>query len=238
MDKIVASVDEAISDIYDGAIVAIGGFGGAGTPHNLIQALPRQGAQELTLIAGAFQQFLGLPSASQVRKVITSFARRVTEVWRGCAVEQEIASGRIEVELVPQGTIAERLRAAGAGIPAFYSPVSVGTLLGEGKETRCFDDREYVLEPALKVDFALIKAYRGDRFGNLQCEKTGRNMNPLMAMAATVTIAEVEEIVPEVDPEMVAIPGIFVQRVVKAEPLTIAWRFAMPEVGTEEPRQE
>ncbi len=183
-------------------------------------------------MAGAFQQLMGLPTASQIKKFITSYARRVTEVWRGCALEQEITKGRIEVDLVPQGTLAERLRAAGAGIPAFYSPVSVGTLLEQGKEKRVFDGKEYVLERALKVDFALIKAYKGDRFGNLQCQKTGRNMNPLMAMAATVTIAEVEEIVSEVDPEMVGIPGIFVQRVVKAEPLTIAWRFAMAEVGT------
>lgn len=227
-------MNQAISDIPDGAVIAIGGFGGAGTPHNLIRALPRQGARDLTLVAGAFQQLMGLPTADQIRKFISSYGRRATEVWRGNALERGVASGKIQLELVPLGTITERLRAAGAGIPAFYCPVGSDTLLAEGKERRVFDGREYVLERALKVDFALIKAYRGDRFGNLQCQKTGRNINPLMAMAAAVTIAEVEEIVPEVDPEMVGIPGIFVDRVVKAMGLTIAFRFGMPEVGTED----
>jgi len=217
INKIVASAARAVADIPDGATVMIGGFGTAGMPSELIDALIAKGSKELTIVnnnAGNGDTGLAaLLKAGQVKKIICSFPRQ-TDSW---VFDGLYKKGDIELELVPQGNLAERIRAAGAGIGAFYTPTGYGTPLAEGKETRHIDGRDYVLEYPIRADFALIKALRGDRWGNLVYRKTARNFGPIMAAAAKCTIAQVREIVNlgDLDPENVVTPGIFVQRVVE-----------------------
>ncbi|GJI93938.1 3-oxoadipate CoA-transferase subunit A [Duganella caerulea] len=217
IDKTFASLERAVADIHDGATVMIGGFGNAGMPSALIDALIAQGARELTIVnnnAGNGETGLAaLLKAKRVRKIICSFPRQ-TDSHHFDALYH---AGEIELELTPQGNLAERIRAAGAGIGGFFSPTGYGTLLAEGKETRLIDGRHYVLESPIHADFALIKALRGDRWGNLVYRKTARNFGPIMAMAAKTTIAQVQQVVAlgELDPEVIVTPGIFVQRVVK-----------------------
>jgi 3-oxoadipate CoA-transferase, alpha subunit len=211
-------VDAAVADIPDGATVLIGGFGAAGQPVELIDALRRHGARDLTVVsnnAGNGDTGLAaLLAAGQVGRIVCSFPRQTDSyVFDGL-----YRDGKIELELVPQGNLAERMRAAGAGIGAFYCPTGVGTPLAEGKEQRTFDGRDYLLEYPIKGDFALIKAYRADEVGNLVYRKTARNFGPVMATAATTTIAQVTEVVPAgaLDPEAVVTPGIYVDRLVTA----------------------
>jgi 3-oxoadipate CoA-transferase alpha subunit len=217
INKIVSSVANAVRDIHDGATVMIGGFGAAGMPAELIDALIDLGARNLTIVnnnAGNGDMGLALLiKAKQVRKIICSFPRQA-DSWH---FDDLYKAGELELELVPQGNLAERIRAAGAGIGAFFTPTGYGTLLAEGKETREIDGRQYVLEYPIHADFALIKALRGDRWGNLIYRKTARNFGPIMATAAKCTIAQVREIVNlgDLDPEEVVTPGIFVQRVVE-----------------------
>jgi 3-oxoadipate CoA-transferase alpha subunit len=217
IDKTVASVAEAVGDIPDGATVMIGGFGTAGMPSELIDALIEQGARELTIVnnnAGNGDAGLALLlKHRRVRKIICSFPRQ-TDSWHFDALYR---SKQIELELVPQGNLAERIRAAGAGIGAFFTPTGYGTLLAQGKETRVIDGRPYVLEYPIHADFALIDAHRGDRWGNLVYRKTARNFGPIMASAAKHTVAQVREIVGlgDLDPEAIVTPGIFVQRLVE-----------------------
>ena len=218
MTAVFADPDEAVADIPDGATVLIGGFGPAGQPIELIDALRRHGARELTVVnnnAGNGDTGLAaLLATGNVRKIICSFPRQ-TDSW---VFDDLYRSGKIELELVPQGNLAERMRAAGAGIGAFFCPTGVGTPLTEGKEQRTIDDREYVLEYPIKGDVALIKAHRSDEVGNLVYRKTARNFGPVMATAATTTVAQVTEVVPagELDPEAIVTPGIYVDRVVTA----------------------
>ena len=217
INKIVESVGAAVGDIPHGATIMIGGFGTAGMPSELIDALIAHGARDLTIVnnnAGNGDVGLALLlKAKRVRKIICSFPRQ-TDSWHFDALYK---AGEIELELVPQGNLAERIRAAGAGIGAFFTPTGYGTLLAEGKETREIDGRQYVLEHPIRADFALIKALRGDRWGNLVYRKTARNFGPIMASAAACTIAQVREIVNlgDLDPEDVVTPGIFVKRVVE-----------------------
>ena len=217
INKIFDSVHAALQGVPDGATVMIGGFGGAGQPAELIDALIEQGARDLTIVnnnAGNADVGLALLlKAKRVRKIICSFPRQ-TDSWHFDALYK---AGEIELELVPQGNLAERIRAAGAGIGAFYTPTGYGTLLAQGKETREIDGRQYVLEFPIRADFALIKALRGDRWGNLVYRKTARNFGPIMAAAADCTIAQVREVVNlgDLDPEAVVTPGIFVKRVVE-----------------------
>lgn len=215
VDKIVPDAAAALSGVKDGATVMIGGFGNAGLPKVLIDGLIAQGARELTIVnnnAGNGDTGLAaLLAAGRVRKIICSFPRQAdSHVFDGL-----YRAGKIELELTPQGNLAERIRAAGAGIGAFFTPTGAGTLLAEGKETRTINGRTYVLEYPIHADFALIKALRGDRWGNLVYRKAGRNFGPIMAMAAACTVAQVDEAVPlgELDPEAIVTPGIFVQRV-------------------------
>ena len=214
MDKVRARAAEAVADIPDGAVVMAGGFGLCGIPEHLIAALRECGVGGLTAIsnnAGVDDFGLGLLlQTRQIKKMISSY------VGENKTFERQFLDGELEVELTPQGTLAERIRAAGAGIPAFFTPTGYGTVVAEGKETREFDGRMYVLERALHADFALVKAWKADRHGNLVFRRTARNFNPMMAMAGKVTIAEVEEIVEpgELDPDTIHISGIFVQRVV------------------------
>lgn len=216
IDKIVASAEAALADVPDGATVMIGGFGTAGLPNELTDALIAQGAKELTIVnnnAGNGDTGLAaLIAAGRVRKIICSFPRQA-DSWH---FDREYRAGRLELELVPQGNLSERIRAAGAGIGGFFTPTGYGTELAQGKETRVIDGRGYVLEAPIPADFALIKAERGDRWGNLTYRKTARNFGPVMAMAAKVTVATVHEVVAlgELDPEAIVTPGIFVQRVV------------------------
>ena len=215
MNKILRDAEEAAALIPDGATVMMGGFGLSGIPENLIAALHRRGTKHLTLIsnnAGTDTGGIGLLlRARQVRKMISTYVGENKEF------ERQFLQKEIEVELVPQGTFSERMRAAGAGIPAFYTPTGYGTLVAEGKETREFDGRPFVLERALHADFAFVKAWKGDRAGNLAYRRTARNFNPVMATAARVTIAEVEELVEagEIDPHLVHTPGIFVRHVLQ-----------------------
>jgi 3-oxoadipate CoA-transferase alpha subunit len=221
IDKISVSPQEAVADVKDGATVMIGGFGNAGMPSMLIDALIAQGARELTIVnnnAGNGDTGLAaLLKAKRVRKIICSFPRQTDSH----VFDALYRAGEIELELTPQGNLAERIRAAGAGIGGFFSPTGYGTLLAEGKETRLINGRHYVLEAPIHADFALIKAHRGDRWGNLVYRKTARNFGPIMAMAAKCTIAQVSEVVElgELDPEAIVTPGIFVQRVVAQEKL-------------------
>ena len=216
IDKTIASPAAAIADVFDGATVMIGGFGTAGMPSELIDALIDHGAKGLTIVnnnAGNGETGVAaLLKAKQVRKIICSFPRQVDSyVFDGL-----YRAGEIELELVPQGNLAARIQAAGAGFGAIYTPTGYGTLLAQGKETRNIEGRNYVLEYPIRADFALIKADRGDRWGNLVYRKTARNFGPIMAMAASCTIAQVRELVPlgALDPEVVVTPGIFVKRVV------------------------
>ena len=216
MNKVMESAAEAVADIPDGATLLVGGFGLCGIPELCIAALRVRGTRSLTVVSnncGVDEFGLGiLLQARQIRRMVSSYVGENKEF------ERQFLSGELEVELVPQGTLAERLRAGGAGIPAFFTPAGVGTQVGEGKETRDFNGRTYLLERAITGDYALVKAWRADRHGNLQFRRTARNFNPLCAMAGAVTIAEVEEIVEigTFDPDNVHLPGIFVQRVVVA----------------------
>ncbi len=217
VNKVVASADEAVADIPDGATLMIGGFGLAGIPENLVPALVRKRVKGLHTISNnmgidGFGMGVML-EAGMVDSHIGSY------VGENKLMESRVLSGELNLTLVPQGTLAERIRAGGAGIPGFYTPTGVGTIVAEGKEVREFDGRSYVLERALTADFALIKAWRGDRLGNLVYRKTARNFNPMMATAAKITIAEVEELVEpgEINPDCVVTPGIYVKRIVKGE---------------------
>jgi 3-oxoacid CoA-transferase subunit A len=213
--KVVASFAAAVADIEDGATLIVGGFGLCGIPEKAIEALREKGSRELVVVSnncGVDDFGLGILLANnQVAKMVSSY------VGENKTFEQQYLSGELEVELVPQGTLAERMRAAGAGIPGFYTATGVGTPIADGKETREFDGRTYLLERALGGDFALVKAWRGDAVGNLVYRDTARNFNPLAAMAGKVTIAEVEELVEvgELDPNHVHTPGIFVQRILE-----------------------
>jgi 3-oxoadipate CoA-transferase alpha subunit len=217
IDKFVASLADAVAGIEDGATVMIGGFGAAGMPAELIDALIAQGARDLTIVnnnaGNGDTGIAALLATKRVRKIICSFPRQI-DSWVFDALYR---SGEIELELVPQGNLAERIRAAGAGIGAFYTPTGYGTLLAEGKETREIDGRHYVLEYPIHADYALIKADRGDRYGNLVYRKTARNFGPIMASAAKCAIAQVRETVElgTLDPEAIVTPGIFVRRVVE-----------------------
>ena len=219
INKIFPAVAEALADIHDGATVMIGGFGGAGQPAELIDGLIAQGAKELTIVnnnAGNGDTGLAaLLKNGQVRKIICSFPRQADSY----VFDALYRAGKLELELVPQGNLAERIRAAGAGIGGFFTPTGYGTMLADGKETRLIDGRHYVLESPVHADFALIKALRGDRWGNLVYRKTARNFGPIMAMAAKCTIAQVSEVVElgQLDPEAIVTPGIFVQRIVKTD---------------------
>jgi 3-oxoacid CoA-transferase subunit A len=212
--KLVDSALDAIADIQDGATLMVGGFGLCGIPEHLIEALRVKGVRNLTCIsnnAGVDDFGLGkLLQTGQIKKMISSY------VGENKTFEQQFLSGQLEVELTPQGNLAERIRAGGAGIPAFYTPTGVGTVVAEGKEIKVFEGREYVLERALKADFALIKAWRADSLGNLQYNMTAMNFNPMMATAAKVTIAEVEELVGdgELNPMAIHTPAIYVKRLV------------------------
>ena len=213
MNKVLAGATEAVALIPDGASILVGGFGLCGIPERLIAALRDRGTKRLTLIsnnAGVDDFGLGLLlKAGQVRKMISTYVGENKEF------ERQFLSGELEVELVPQGTFAERIRAAGAGIGGFFTPTGYGTLVAEGKETRVIDGKPYVLEAPLRADFAFVKAAKGDRAGNLVYHRTARNFNPIMATAARVTIAEVETLVDagEIDPDHVITPGIFVQHI-------------------------
>jgi 3-oxoadipate CoA-transferase alpha subunit len=217
ISKIVESAADAVRDIPDGATVMIGGFGTAGQPVELIDALLEQGASGLTIVnnnaGNGTTGLAALLGAGRVRKIICSFPRQVdSQIFDALYRE-----GKLELELVPQGTLAERIRAGGAGIAGFFTPTAFGTTLAEGKETRNINGRDYVLEDALIADFALIKAHQGDRLGNLVYRKTARNFGPMMASAASVAIAQVSQIVDvgAIDPEAVVTPGIFVKRLVE-----------------------
>jgi 3-oxoacid CoA-transferase subunit A len=214
---ICSSISEALAGIPDGATLMVGGFGLVGIPENLILGLRETGVKNLTVISnncGVDDWGLGLLLANrQIRKMVGSY------VGENKAFERQYLSGELEVELVPQGTLAERIRAGGAGIPAFYTPAGVGTPLAEGRETRVFDGKEFLLELALKADFALVKAWRGDGLGNLQYRRTAQNFNPMMAAAGKITIAEVEILAAtgDMEPEHVHTPSIYVQRLILCE---------------------
>lgn len=215
MNKVYANADDAVSDIPDGATIMSGGFGLCGIPENLIDALQRRGARDLTVIsnnAGISDSGMGrLLHTRQIKKLIGSY------VGENKVLEEQVLKNEIDLELNPQGTLAERIRAGGAGIPAFYTPTGAGTVVAEGKEVREFSGRKFVLERALTADFAFVKAWKGDRWGNLVYRKTARNFNPVMATAARITIAEVEELVElgELDPDCIVTPGIYVSRILK-----------------------
>jgi len=217
MTKVVANADESIRDVFDGATIMVGGFGLCGIPENLIRALVRKGVKNLTTISnnvGVDGCGMGLLlAAGQIRKHIGTY------VGENKLLEQMVLAGKVELDLVPQGTFSERIRAGGAGIPAFFTPTGVGTIVGENKETREFNGRLYLMEHALKADFAFIKAWKGDKWGNLIYRKTARNFNPMMATAAKVTIAEVEHLVEigELDPDSIHTPNVFVKRIFQGE---------------------
>ena len=224
IDKTVATALEAISDMRDGAAIMISGFGDAGAPAELIQAVVEHGAGNLTVIsnnAGSGEVGIAaLVKAGRVRKVICSFPRMAASHH----FEQRYRAGELELELVPQGNLAARIQAAGSGLGAIYTPTGFGTLLAEGKETRNIEGRDYVLEYPIHADFALVKAESGDRWGNLVYRKAARNFGPIMAMAAKCTVAQVGKIVPlgEIDPETVVTPGIFVKRIVECRAVPLA----------------
>jgi len=217
MDKVVTSAEDAVRDVPDGAVIMSGGFGLCGNPENLIRALYAQGTKDLTIISnncGTDDFGLGvLLKTRQIRKMVSSYVGENKEF------ERQFLSGELEVELVPQGTLAERIRAGGAGIGAFYTPTGYGTKAAEGKETRELNGRHFVLEMPLVADYAIVRAHKADRWGNCVFRKTARNFSPMMCMAAKTTIVEAEEIVPlgELDPDQVHVPGVFVQRVVPGE---------------------
>jgi 3-oxoacid CoA-transferase subunit A len=217
MNKVVANADEAIQDVADGATLMIGGFGLCGIPENLIWALVRRGTKNLTTISnnvGVDGYGMGLLlAAGQISRHFGSY------VGENRLLEQMVLEKKIDLELVPQGTFSERIRAGGAGIPAFFTPTGVGTLVAQNKETREFDGRTYVMERALKADFAFVKAWKGDKWGNLVYRKTARNFNPMMAAAAKITIAEVEHLVEvgELGPDVIHTPSIYVKRILQGE---------------------
>lgn len=213
INKVVFSVENAIKDITDNSVIMFGGFGLSGIPENCISALLKSGVKGLTCIsnnAGVDGFGLGLLLQNrQIKKMISSYVGENEEF------ERQLLSGELEVDLIPQGTLAERIRAGGAGIPAFYTPAGVGTEVAQGKETRAFDGKLYIMEHWLQSDFSLVKAWKGDTAGNLIYKGTSRNFNPMMAAAGKITIAEVEELVPagELDPNQIHTPGIFVTRI-------------------------
>ena len=213
MNKVVSNAGEAVKDIMDGAVLMLGGFGLCGIPENCIQALVKKGIKNLTCIsnnAGVDDFGIGLMlQQKQVRKMISSY------VGENAEFERQLLSGELEVELIPQGTLATRCMAAGYGMPAIYTPAGVGTEVAEGKEIRNFDGKDYLMEYAFKADFAMVKAWKGDTQGNLVFKETARNFNPLMAMAGKITIVEVEELVQagEIDPDHIHTPGIYIQRI-------------------------
>ncbi|MBG9691549.1 CoA transferase subunit A [Lysinibacillus sp. RSDA_15] len=215
--KVWRSFEEAVADIKDGDMLAVGGFGLCGIPEKSIAALVQKGTKDLTVVSnncGVDDWGLGLLLANkQIKKMVASY------VGENKIFEQQFLSGELEVELTPQGTLAERLRAGGAGIPGFYTATGVGTPIAEGKEVKIFDGKDYILEEGIAADFALVKAWKADKLGNLVYRKTSRNFNPLAAMAGKITIAEVEEIVEvgELDPDHIHTPGVFVQRVLLGE---------------------
>jgi 3-oxoacid CoA-transferase subunit A len=213
MNKVVTNADEAIKDINDGAVVMLGGFGLCGIPENCIAALVKKGVKQLTCIsnnAGVDDFGIGLLlQQKQVKKMVSSY------VGENAEFERQLLSGELEVELIPQGTLATRCMAAGYGMPAIYTPAGVGTEVATGKETRNFNGKDYLMEYAFEADFAIVKAWKGDGDGNLIYKETARNFNPLMAMAGKITIAEVEDLVPagELDPNIIHTPGIYVHRI-------------------------
>lgn len=213
MNKVYNNADDAIHDVSDGAVIMLGGFGLCGIPENAIAAIMNKGVRNLTCIsnnAGVDDFGIGLLlNTKQVRKMVSSYVGENEEF------ERQLLSGELEVELIPQGTLAERCRATGAGIPAFFTPAGVGTEVAIGKETRVFNGKTYLMEHAFDSDFAIVKAWKGDTHGNLIYRETARNFNPMMAMAGRITIAEVEELVPagELDPDQIHTPGIFVHRI-------------------------
>src|SRR6202522_4777546 len=217
MNKVVANADEAIRDVFDGAVIMIGGFGLCGMPENLIRALARRGTKNLTTISnnvgvdGAGNGLL--LAAGQIVHHIGTY------VGENKLLEEMVLTGKIRLDLVPQGTFSERIRAGGAGIPAFFTPTGVGTIVAEGKETRVFDGRTFVMERGLKAYFAFVKAWKGDKEGNLVYRKTARNFNPMMATAAKVTIAEVEELVEigDLDGDAIHTPSIYVKRIFQGQ---------------------
>ena len=213
MNKVFKNATDAIFDVKDSAMLLVGGFGLCGIPENLISALCKKGVKDLTCVsnnAGVEDFGLGLLlQTRQIKKMMASY------VGENALFEKQFLDGQLEVELIPQGTLAERIRAGGAGIPAFYTPTGVGTQTAQGKEVKTFDDKEYLLEKAIKGDFALVKAYKGDKFGNLIYRHTARNFNSIMATAGKITIAEVEILVEtgELEPNTIHTPGLFVQRI-------------------------
>ena len=228
LNKIVNTFDEAVADIPDGAIILVGNFAGpGGTPFYLIQALRKKGSRNLTIVANTaggigltldYDDHRILFENKQVKKVIASFPFSAS-ASKPTAAENQIRAKEVELDLVPQGTLAERIRCGAAGIPAFYTSTGYGTVIAEGKETRDFDGKHYIMERAIKADYALVRAYKADMKGNLVFRGTMRQFNPIMAMNARITIAEVDEIVPagDIDPEAVVVPGIFVKRIVKIQ---------------------
>ena len=216
IDKVVESADAAVRDVFEGATLVVGGFGLCGIPENLIAALVRKGVGGLTAVSnncGVDDWGLGLLLKSrQIRRMVSSY------VGENAEFERQFLSGELDVELVPQGTLAERMRAGGAGIPAFYTPAGVGTLVAKGKETKVFDGREYLLERSVVGDFSLVAAWKGDRLGNLVYRKAARNFNPMAVTAGRIAVAEVEELVSTgaLDPECIHTPGVFVDRIVVA----------------------
>lgn len=217
MNKVVESADAAVADIPDGATVMLGGFGLCGIPENLIRALVRRGAKNLRTISNN----MGIDGYGMGRMLEAGMIAGHTGSYVGenKLLEEMVLRGKLDLTLVPQGTLAERIRAGGAGIPAFFTPAGAGTLVAEGKEARDFEGKPYLLEGWLRADFALVKAWKGDRHGNLVYRKTARNFNPMMATAAKITVAEVEELVEpgELDPDSIVTPGIFVKRILQGE---------------------
>jgi 3-oxoacid CoA-transferase subunit A len=217
MHKVVASAEEAIQDVFDGATIMVGGFGLCGMPENLLRALAHKGVKNLSTISnnvGIDGVGMGMLLANgQIRRHMGSY------VGENRLLEQMVLSGALQIDLVPQGTFAERIRAGGAGIPAFYTPTGVGTVVAEGKETREFEGRTYIMERGLTADFAFVKAWKGDKWGNLVYRKTARNFNPMMATAAKITIAEVEHLVEpgELDPDLIHTPSVYVKRIFHGE---------------------
>jgi len=216
INKVVASADAAVRDMRDGALLVVGGFGLCGIPENLINSLVRRGVRDLTCVsnnAGVDDWGLGLLlKTKQIRKMVSSY------VGENAEFERQFLAGELEVEFVPQGTLAERMRAGGAGIPAFFTPAGYGTVVAEGKETREFDGKPFVMERGIVGDFSLVAAWRGDRLGNLVYRKAARNFNPMAATAGKICIAEVEELVEpgQLDPDCIHTPGVFVHRLVVA----------------------
>lgn len=217
MKEIYESFEKAVADIHDGATLLVGGFGLCGIPENLIKALKERGVKNLTIVSnncGVDDWGLGLLlEDKQIDKIYASYVGENKEF------ERQVLAGELEVELVPQGTLSERLRAGGAGIPAFYTPAGVGTKIAEGKETKMFDGKEYVMERAITGDFSLVRAYKGDSFGNLVYRKTAQNLNPMIAAAGKVTIAEVEHLVKpgELNPENIHTPSIYVNKLIQGD---------------------